>query len=146
MKVVLLENVSGLGIVGDRKEVANGYARNYLLPKKLAVKTDDEKAKIILKNISRERKKVKNEIKKIESIAKNYADKELKFELKASNKGKLYGSIGPSQVAEKLKIDVKQVNFQPIKEVGDHKVEIDFGHDVKTVIKIIVKSKIGKDK
>lgn len=145
MKVVLLENVIGLGIVGDRKEVANGYARNYLLPKKLAVKAGDSKAKILLKNIEKDRKKAKTQLSNIEKLAEKYKNKELKFELKASEKGKLFGSVGPKEVAEKLKLDEKDIDFQPLKEVGEHKVKINLGHNVKVQVKIIIKSKIKKN-
>lgn len=141
MKIILLENVAGLGIVGDRKEVSEGYARNYLLPKKLAVKIGNREGKILLKNISKKRSEAQKEMKKIEKVAEDYKDKEIVFELKATDKGKLFGSIGPAEVAEKLKIDKKQVNFPAIRETGEHRVKIDFGHNVKTTVKIIIKAK-----
>lgn len=141
MKVVLLENISGLGRVGDKKEVASGYAQNYLLPNKLAVRPDDMRAKIILKNISKRRDIMQKDVRGLEKIAEKYKDKEVVFNLKSSNTGKLYGSVGPEEIAEKLKIDKKQINFKPIRQIGEYKVEIDLGHNIKTSIKIIINSK-----
>ena len=86
MKVVLLENVEHLGIVGDVKEVAAGYARNYLLPKKLAVKNSDSQAKILLKNIGQKRNRVKTEIKKLEKAAKNTKARKSNSKLKQVKK------------------------------------------------------------
>lgn len=146
MKVVLLENVENLGIVGDKKNVAPGYARNYLLPKKLVAKVGSKEAKILLKNITKKRDKIKKEVRKLEKIAKEYEGKEIKFQLKASAKGKLFGSVGTADVAKKLKISQKQIDFSPIKEVGKHKVKVNLGHNIKTQIKIIIEKLKNKKK
>ena len=144
--VVLLENVEHLGIVGDVKEVANGYARNYLLAEELAVKVGDEKGKILVKNISKKRDKVKKEIAKIEKLAKDFEGKQIKFKAKATSKGKLYASITSRDVAKKLKLEDDQVEFPPIKDAGEHKVRIYLGHNIKTNIIVFIEGVIEDKK
>lgn len=140
MKIVLLENVEHLGIVGDVKEVAEGYARNYLLPKKLAAKVGDKNARILLKDIVEKRKKIKAEVDKTQKLATKLNGQTLEFTLKTTDKGKLFGSIGAKEVAEKLKLDTKMVQMSPIKTVGEHSVKVYLGHNIYTSILINIKS------
>lgn len=134
MKIVLLENVEHLGIVGDVKDVAEGYARNFLLPKKLATKVGDSNAKIVLKDLAKKREKTQSEIRKIDELAKKIQDQKLDFELKSTLKGKLFGSIGAKDVAKKLKMDEKDIQMAPIKTIGEHRVKIYLGHNISTSI------------
>lgn len=147
MKIVLLENVENLGIVGDVKDVADGYARNFLVPQKLAVRSGDKEAKILLKNISKKREAAKKEIDKLQEIAKKINDTEIEFKEKINKKGSLFKAIGIAQIADKLKIDKKYVQIQMIKEIGKHKVKINFGNNIKaTVIVNVIEEKLKKEK
>lgn len=137
MKVVLLENVDNLGIAGDIKEVADGFARNYLLPQNLAVKVGDAKAKALLKNISQKREQTKKQIEEIKKVAKKFEGKTIEIKSKANDKGVLFKAVSSSEVAKKLGIDAKKLSFEPIKTAGEHQVDIDFGNNIK--IKIIIK-------
>jgi len=134
MKIVLIENVDNLGIIGDIKDVANGYARNFLIPQKLAVKLGDKTAKILLKDLGKKRAIAKEEISKIDKKAQELEGKIVNFQAKINKKGSLFAAITPVQVSEKLKIDKKIISFAPIKTLGSHKVKLNFGHNVKANI------------
>ena len=144
MRVVLLENVEHLGIVGDVKEVADGYARNFLLPEKLAAKVGSSDARILMKDIKSKRAKSELEIKKLKKLALEINGKVLEFEVKATEKGKMFGAITSADVAEKLKMDKKQIQFAPLKSLGEHKVDVHLGHNVKANIIIKIKSQVKK--
>ena len=149
MKVVLLQNVSKLGNKFDVKNVKDGYARNFLLPKNL-VKIATEKAIKELekqKIISEQQEKELKE--KIESMVKNLAGKEFKFILKTGGKEKTFGSISANDIKTRIYADadadlrgylenIKIGLERPIKTLGEHQVEIDLGRGVKTTIKINV--------
>ena len=144
MRVVLLENVEHLGIAGDIKTVTDGYARNFLLPENLAVKVGDKEGRIILKNIAEKRGKMQGEIKKLEKLAAELSGKVLEFELKTTEKGNLFGAVTVAEVAEKLKLDKKQIELAPIKTTGEHKVNVYLGHNIKTLIIIKIKPLLKK--
>jgi len=144
MKIVLIENVDHVGIVGDTKTVADGYARNYLLPKKLAVKIGGKQAKSLLKDIAKKRQKAKAEIASIEKTAKELEGKSIAFEASASEKGKLFAAITTADIAKKLKLDKKQIQCAPLKDLGTHKVKIYFGHGVKANVSVIINVKTKK--
>ena len=151
MKIVLLENVEHLGIIGDVKDVTEGYARNFLLPKKLVAKVGDKNAKIILKDIVEKREKTKADVKKIEELAAKINGQVLEFEMKTTQQGKLFGSIGAKDVSDKLKIVKKDLQMPPVKTIGEHNVKIYLGHNISTSIIIIIKpiaqkGKKGEDK
>jgi large subunit ribosomal protein L9 len=147
MKIVLLENIENLGIVGDVKDVADGYARNFLVPQKLAVRSGDKEAKILLKNISKKREVAKKEIDKLQEIAKKINNTEIEFKEKINKKGSLFKAIGIAQIADKLKIDKKYIEIQMIKEIGKRKVKINFGNNIKaTVIVNVIEEKLKKEK
>lgn len=146
MKVVLLENVEHLGIVGDIKEVASGYARNFLLPKMLVVKVGDPKAKSLLKDISKKRQVIKAEVKKIQKKADSLEGKTVEFNVKANEKGKLFAAITAADIAKKLELDNIKIQTAPIKDAGTHKAKIYFEHNVNANIEVIVEINDTKKK
>jgi len=139
MKVVLIKNVENLGITGDAKEVKNGYARNFLIPQKLAVVTCDPNAKDIIAKAKAEREKVTKEIEEIKKIALDLSGKAVEISAKSGENGKLFGSVTAELVAKELKLNKKMIEMEPVKSTGDHNVVLDFGHGIKTNIKITVK-------
>lgn len=134
MKVVLLENIDNLGIVGDIKEVADGFARNYLLPQNLVVKVGDTKAKALLKNIAKKREEIKSQIISLKEVAKKYDAKEIDIQAKANQKGVLFKSVTKNEIAKKIGVDAKLLSLDPIKEVGKHNIEINFGNNIKAKV------------
>lgn len=143
MKVIFLEDVKSVGKKGEIKEVAEGFARNLLLPRKLA-EVATEKVVEKARQDQAEAEKVKQlEISKSQELIAKL--KELKLVLKSKgSKEKLFGSITAKDIQESLKksgFTFAEENIkikEHIKAVGEHEVEIDLNHGVKTKIKIVV--------
>ena len=144
MKVILKENIETLGHIGDIVKVAPGYARNYLLPKGLAVEATEKNAKA-LEHVKRQMAYKKD--KALES-ARNLAAKlgELSVELlhKAGEEGKLFGSVTNMEIAAFLKdkgfdIDRKSIHLvEPIKHVGEFDVTVKIHPEVVASLKVKV--------
>lgn len=142
MKVIFLQDVRNVGRKGEIKEVSDGYARNFLIAKKLAAPaTIRNTSAVEEKEVMAERKA--NEFKnKIELI--NESEK-IDFELKTGKKGEIYGSVTKEDIESKLKSkgfhDVEVRLAKPIREVGDHEIEVSIGRGVTGKIHISVKPK-----
>ena len=144
MKVILKEDVKALGSMGDIVNVKDGYARNYLIPKKLAVPADEKNLKEFLHHkrmIERKLNKVKIQA---EELKKKIEEIELTIKQKVGKSGKLFGSI-TSLVLEKelekvgLNIDRKKILLQePIKTLGNFKVKIKLHPEVIAELKVNV--------
>ncbi len=145
MKVVLLQDVKDLGKKGELVNASDGYARNYLFPRKLAVEATAGK----LKELEDKKSSEKNRKEKELSAAKELADKiskvEIIFKTKAGENGKLFGSITGKDVADALKsqhkieVDKKKVVLHDaIKALGTYQVEIKVYPEVSAKINIKV--------
>ena len=130
MKVVLTENVEKLGIIGDTKDVKRGYARNWLLPNKLAVASEDPKAKEVIERAKKEREKIAKEVEKLKELALKIQENPIEIASKAGEKGKLFGSITAEEIAKKLKLSKKDIQAEPLREIGRHEVTIKLGYGV----------------
>lgn len=128
MKIILTENIKGLGQIGETKEVKNGYARNFLMPRKLAVLATVESLKQIdelkkLKNLT-----VQREIEKMKEVAGKIKDSKLVIETKADEKGHLYAALNPKKIGEAIREQGVEINSdyilvnEPIKKLGIHEV------------------------
>ena len=137
MKVILLQDIKN---VGKKEEIINandGYARNYLFPKKLAIEaTKDNLAKLQAKKTSEANKK-QAEIELNKQIAKQIEKIELQIKTKAGENGKIFGGITSKEISEELKkqykieIDKKKIVLkEAIKTLGKFKVEIKFGDGI----------------
>ena len=146
MKVILKENIETLGHIGDIVKVAPGYARNYLLPKGLAIEATEKNAKA-LDHVLRQMAYKKN--KALES-ARNLAAKleALAIELlhQAGEEGKLFGSVTNMEIAAFLKdkgfeIDRKTIALaEPIKQLGEYSVPVKVHPEVTATLKVNVKA------
>jgi large subunit ribosomal protein L9 len=131
MQVLLLKDVAGLGHAGDIKEVAGGYAKNYLLPKKLAVAATEgaqKQAQSIRDAAGRRRDRKLLEAK---SLASQIEGQVLSFQVRAGEGERLYGSVTSGDIAEALsrvagaEIDRRQVDLEhPLKSLGEHTVPV----------------------
>lgn len=147
MKVILLDNLKELGNKYDVKDVANGYARNFLLPKGLA-KLATKPALLELEKL-REIEKVKQEkgLAKFQEIAKKLDGQEIEISMKTGESGALYGSITTTKISEVLnkkgfEIDKDQIVMKdPIKGLGEFDVTVKFPHNLETNIKVVVSAK-----
>lgn len=145
MKVILFKDVSGIGKAGDIKNVSDGYARNFLLPKKLAeVATDAslQKASLLKK---KQQEAEQADLEKIQKLAEELQGREVVIVAKEKD-GKLFGSINAKAIAKELKkgnlnIEEKSILLpEPIKEVGDYDVQIELSHGIEASIHVTVES------
>jgi large subunit ribosomal protein L9 len=144
MEVILREHIDNLGRRGDVVKVADGYARNYLLPRKLALLATDGNRKVI------ERERVKFEAKELEekkfaeAIADRINNVEVEIARKVGETDVLYGSVTTSDIADALKakgldLDRRKVVLQePIKKLGAFDIPVKLHRDVTTHVKVRV--------
>ncbi|MBZ9569387.1 50S ribosomal protein L9 [Patescibacteria group bacterium] len=144
MRVILLQNIDKLGKKYEVKEVKNGYARNFLIPKGLA-KPATKKALKWLKNQKEIRaRKDEEELKEIQSFASSVDGLELVIPVKIGEKEQLFESITSQKILEKLKergLEIKRAQIdlpEPIKELGEFPVKIHFEHNLEAEIKVII--------
>lgn len=144
MKVMLLKDVYKLGRAGDVKKVADGYGRNYLLPQGLAVLAMSGALKQVehIKAHATVQRAILN--KEMDAVAQRLNGVLLNFVMKASETGKLYGSVTPQMISEALKDKVgveiarRQVDAEPIRTLGEFKVNIRLTVDLIPSIKVFV--------
>jgi large subunit ribosomal protein L9 len=144
MKVLLLEDVYKLGRAGDVKKVADGYGRNYLLPHGLAVLATAGALKQVeeIRSRANSRRSALNQ--EMGSVADKLANLALAYPARAGETGKLYGSITTQMIADSIKaktgvtVDRRQVDVQPIRTLGEHKVHIRLTMDLVPEIRVIV--------
>lgn len=145
MKVIFSVDVKGQGKKGEMKEVSEGYGRNYLLPRKLAVEatTDNlntlrlkEKAKAAA--IAAEKEKALENAKQLESVV-------VKVAARAGSGGKLFGAVTSQEISDALKnqfgIEIEKqkiVQNEPIKSYGSYDVKCKFGYEISGVIHLLV--------
>lgn len=146
MKIILLENIMGLGQKYDIKNVSDGYARNFLVPRGLAKPADEKLLKeISVQKAAHEKKELELKI-KLENLAKKLTDQEFHFKVKTGKKGEVFGSVGKDAIVSEIRKKYGEAEFsdieinleKPLKTLGDNLTEIDLGRGVKTKIKISV--------
>lgn len=145
MKIILLDNVSNLGNKYDIKDVADGYARNFLFPRKLAKPATKSDADNIIKIREAEKEKQAKELTKLQDMAKKLEGQKIEVAMKSGEDGKLYGSVTSNNIASVLKkrgFDVKKEQIilkKPIKGAGVYDVIIKFPREVETKIRVATK-------
>ena len=132
MKVILKEDVQNLGQQGDVVEVKSGYARNYLMPQKLAILFTKQQKKSIDEAHRVEERKLEREKDQLESVLKQVEDLSLSLKMQSEEDSKLFGSVTKLDIVKLLEengitVDKKYVDLSsPIKTLGEHKVNIVF--------------------
>lgn len=145
MKIVLTQEVRNLGAPGDVVDVADGYARNFLIPRKVAVQATRGALKQVdhLRK-TREVREVRN-LEQAQQIASQLGSLTVKLVAKSGDGGRLFGQITPAQIAEAVakaggpKIDKKRLQFsEPIKSLGTHTVHLRIHPEVEAPIAVDV--------
>ena len=145
MKVILLENVKGQGKKGEMVNVSDGYARNFLLPKKLAMEATADA--VNAKKIADDAAKRRHDLEKQAAIdlSKKLAEMPIKIQAKAGNGGKLFGAVTTKEISDGLKkqfnIDIpkqKLVLDEPIKAFGGYQVKAKLGFEITATVKVSV--------
>lgn len=146
MKVIFLQDVPNVAKAGDLKQVADGYARNYLLPHKLAALADEN-----TENIQARQNKIQQKRdKELASVAKQLDGKEITLTARVGAEDKLFGSITAGDIAQELQkvtgieVDKRKIEMpEPIKQLGNYEIEIKISKDVPAKIKLTVSAEEG---
>src|SRR5512133_3365087 len=144
MEVILLERVEKLGAIGDVVKVKDGFARNYLLPNKKALRANEANRKLFEANRSRIEEENANRRSDAEKAAKGVDGKSVQLIRQASNTGQLYGSVSARDImdaleAEGAKVTKSQVVLdRPIKAIGVYDVKIALHPEVAVTVKVNV--------
>lgn len=152
MKVILLENIKNLGQKYEIKNVKDGYARNFLIPKGLAIPATKEKIEWALKQQEIYAKKAEEKLKEVQKVAEQLDGQEVIFNVKIGEKGQLFEAINNTKIAQKLKemgFEVKKSQIlleEPIKEVGEFQVKIALEEGLEPEITVVVNAEEEEEK
>jgi large subunit ribosomal protein L9 len=145
VRVILKAEVQGLGRTGEIKDVADGFARNYLLPKGLAIEATGGELKRLGQERQSEKTKKDRAHQDAEELAKRLGEVTLVFKLKAGEQGKTFGSVTAKEVAEALRKEAKAeidktqiVLHEPLRSLGVHKVEVRLLTDVRANVTVAI--------
>lgn len=145
MKVFFLQEVAGSAKAGDVKEVSAGYARNYLLPKKLAVVADDRVIDQIRQREEATRRRIEKQLIEARDIDKRLQRITVTLYSKAGEGGRLFGSITNADIAQQLKreagidVDKRKIEVEPaIKSLGPHEVTVQLHPEVTATLRVVV--------
>ncbi|MBC8344611.1 MAG: 50S ribosomal protein L9 [Bacteroidetes bacterium] len=142
MEVILKQDVDNLGYAGDIISVKPGYARNYLIPKKMAILATESNKKVVEENNKQAAHKIAKQIADAEAIAAKLAKSAVKIPVKVGTSGKLFGSITNLQISKSLKemgydIDRKDILIlEEITEIGKYKIKIKLHKEVQVEMKL----------
>jgi len=151
MKVLLQEHIEGVGHLGDVLEVSDGFARNYLLPRKKAIEASERNVKEFEHHRRIVAEKARKEKVELEAHAKSISAVSLAFTMQAGKDGKLFGSVTSKDIEEGLAekgftIDRKKIQLpQPIKALGTTAVAIKLHRDVTATVSVEVVKKQGEE-
>jgi large subunit ribosomal protein L9 len=144
MEVILKEDVPKLGNRGEVVKVAEGFGRNYLLPKKLAIKATAANKSVIEQMKAASVRRSAKEKSEAESLAKQFDGLAVKFERKSGEGDHLFGSVTSGDIAEALEkkgfhIDRRKIQLhEPLKTIGDFTIPVKLHKDVTAHLKVVV--------
>jgi len=144
MKVLLRKNVAKLGKIGEVVDVTPGYARNYLLPRHLAVQPTRANTKAVEAEKQRYLDELARQRGDLEARAAAIGGKEVTIAARANEEGQLYGSVGPAQIAaalaaEGIFLEAENIALDsPIRRLDKYDVPVVFGEDIKATIHVWV--------
>ena len=147
MKVILRSTVENLGRPGDVKDVKTGYARNHLLPRKLAEPATESSLKYWEKGKEKRRQLVAAEVQTAKELAEKLAGVNLTYAVPASEEGKLFGSVGKADILKSLKaagyeVPKNSVRLEAaIKTTGEHEVELRLQPEITAKVKVTVSAR-----
>lgn len=146
MKVILLQEVENLGKEGDVVEVKKGYARNYLLPRKLAIEANRGNVTQIEALKKKRAIREAKELEEIRELQEKIDGLVLEFSKKAGKTGKLYGSVTSREIAEKISqvvgtdLDRKYLELEEaLKEIGEYPVKVNLGKGIYATVQVKIR-------
>ncbi len=143
VKLILLEDIENLGLAGEEVSVAPGFARNYLLPRKLAAKATPNVLKILAARREQIEARRQAELAEAQALAAKLAELELTIPMQAAADEQLFGSVTPRMISEKLaengfNVEHSRIRTEAIKTLGSFVAEVKLHTDVKADVKIWV--------
>lgn len=148
MKVILLEDVKSLGRKGEIVEVSNGYARNFILPKKKGIEATTKNLNDLKLQKANEAKIAAEQLEEAKQLAANISTKEVTVKMKVGEGGKIFGAVSTKEIAAAVKeqlgldLDKKKMQLQePIKSLGYHIVKLKLHPKVAGELKVKVEEK-----
>ena len=146
MEVILIEDVLNLGFKDDIVNVKDGYGRNYLIPQKKAIIATESAKKVLAENLKQRAHKLERIKQEAEALAEQIKDVKLTVGAKTSTTGKIFGAVGPIQIAEAYEkagftVDRRVIALkEPVKEVGTYKASLKLHKEVSLDIEFDVVS------
>lgn len=147
MKVVFLEDIPNVGEKGEIKDVAAGYARNYLIPKGLARQVTAGLLKDLKMQDEARAKKEAKKLKEAEKLSAKISNKKVTIAVKAGEDGRLFGSVTSADIVQALsssgiKVNKRKIDLEePIKALGDYEVKVKLHPGVISSIQVLVEEK-----
>lgn len=145
MDIILIQDVDNLGGANEVVKVRNGYARNYLIPKKFAVEANPSNLKQLEERMKQIRKKEEQMLKAVNEVIAKLKDGVLKIGAKTGTSGKIFGSVTSLQISRAIReqkgyeIDRKRISIvDEVKELGTYKATVDFGNGNSTEVEFEV--------
>ena len=145
MRVLFLQEVTGTAKAGDVKEVAPGYARNYLFPKHLAVAADDRTIEQVRQREEAARRRAEKALTEARDIERRLRRITVTLYAKTGEGGRLFGSITNADIAQQLKreagidLDKRKVEVEPpIRSLGPHEVTVQLHSDITATLRVVV--------
>ena len=145
MKIVLLEDVPGKGKAGEIKEVSKGYAKNFLLPRGLALVATPTVIKQVESRLEREKLEGSIDREKLVELAQQIEGREIRFKARMGAGERLFGSITAADVAEELSraigsvIDKRKIDIEkPFRQTGSYEVAVKLAGDIKPKITVVI--------
>jgi large subunit ribosomal protein L9 len=144
MEVILLKDVEKVGLRGDVVQVARGYARNYLLPRRLAQEATPARVQELRKVEERRARHEARTFEDAQRLVQKLDALELRFDVHAGPTGTLFGSVTPSDIADKLwdehkvRVDRRKIQTESIKRIGRYRVPIELFQDVAAELRVLV--------
>ena len=146
MKIVLLEDVKNLGKKDETVTVSDGYARNYLIPKKLGAEATQKNLKAIAQKKKGEERMAAGELKKAQELSEELLGKQAIISMRSGEGEKFFGSVGSKEVAQAYKeqfdveIDKKKIQLaEPIRSYGVHQIAVKLHPQVTGTLNVLVK-------
>jgi large subunit ribosomal protein L9 len=146
MKILLLKDVKGLGKKHDMKEVADGYARNFLIAKGFAKEATEKNAKEVSAIKAKVEKEQAELIKRLEALARQINEHHIEFHLRTDTHGTIFGSVTKDMILKAMRehewlrserVDIELAH--PLKEIGDYKIAVDLKRGVTATLKVVVR-------
>ncbi len=141
MEIILIKDVDNLGGINEVVKVKNGYARNFLFPKKLAIEASKSNLKQLEERLKQLKKKEEIMLAEISSVIAKLIESPLKINAKSGTSGKIFGSVTTLQISRAIseqrgfQIDRKKITItDEVKEIGSYKAHIDFGNNQTTSV------------